>query len=486
MDAFILLTYVAVILMLGVLCNIIAKALRIPPSLILLLLGIFLGSTSYEGKPLIELDPMFVIGLGTLAMVMLIFDSASRFKLKEMHQAAVPALKLIDDFLSLTVLFLTPLTAWLFFGGINLMSILFAVLFSVLMIETDLGSVLALFKEFSRDKARRVLSFLEAEAEFNTAVITILPFIVLTFINDLNFGANNEPLEIMSQLPVLFYQLAIGVGVGLVLGLVLLKLMRKKYSMQLSPIALVTITIIAFLFTERIGGNGALAVATMGFLFGNIYVTGKPQLEEFSTMLTNAVEILMFVMAGIIIKLPLTGEFITKSMLLFLVLVVIRMIAVHISLKKEDYTHKEKMFIAFNMPKGFAVIVVAVVLSAYDHPQFITIILQLAIAFTVYSLLLSTILDLHFRKFMEYIIPSAPQSPSSRAIGIPVIAPRDETVKEQAKPTPTKSKKLKAKRKAVQKKRAVPAKRKKKPANPAKSNQRKKNKKKISINKKKR
>jgi len=469
MDPFILLTYVAAILMLGVLCSIISKALRIPSSLILLLLGIFLGSASYEGKPLIELDPMFIIGLGTLAMVMLVFDSASRFKLKEMNHAAVPALKLIDDFLLLTVLFLTPLTALLFFGGINLMSILFAVLFSVLMIETDLGSVLVLFKEFARDKARHLLSFLEAEAEFNTAVVTILPFIVLTFINDLNFGARNEPLEIMSHLPVLFYQLAIGVGVGLVLGLILLKLMRKKYSMQLSPIALVTITLVAFLFTERIGGNGVLAVATMGFLFGNIYVTGKPQLEEFSTMLTNAVEILMFVMAGIIIKLPLTGEFITKSMLLFLALMIIRMVAVHISLKKEDYTPREKMFIAFNMPKGFAVIVVAVVLAAYDHPKFITTILQLMIAFAVYSLLLSTILDLHFRRFMEYIIPSAPPSPSSRKIGIPVLIPKDEKINEQLKPRVQKRNRLKVKgkKKVMPKKRAAPAKKKKRQAKSA-------------------
>jgi NhaP-type Na+/H+ and K+/H+ antiporter len=350
-------------------------------------------------------------------MVMLVFDSASRFKLKEMHHMAVPALKLIDDFLSLSVLFLTPLTALLFFGGINLMSILFALLFSVLIVETDLGSVLMFFKEFAKEKARRVLSFLEAEAELNTAVVTILPFIVLTFINDIDFGARNEPLEILTQLPVLFYQLAIGVGVGLVLGLVLLKLMRKKYSMQLSPIALVTITLMAFLLTERIGGNGVLAVATMGFLFGNIYVTGKPQLEEFSSMLTSAVEILIFVIAGIIVKMPLSAEFITKSMLLFAALVAIRTVAVHISLKKEDYTRREKTFIALNMPKGFAMIVVAVVLAAYEHPPFITTILHLMIAFAVYSLLLSTILDLHFKSFMEFIIPEAPPSPSSRIAG---------------------------------------------------------------------
>lgn len=473
MDPFILLTYVAVILMLGVLCNIIAKAVRIPSSLILLLLGIFLGSASYEGKPLIELDQMFIIGIGTLAMVMLVFDSASRFKLKEMNRAAAPALKLIDDFLSLTVLLLTPITALLFFGGINLMSILFALLFSVLMIETDLGSVLVLFKEFAREKARHLLSFLEAEAEFNTAVVTILPFVVLTFINDLNFSARNEPLEIMSQLPVLFYQLAIGVGVGLVLGLVLLKLMRRKYSMQLSPIALVTIALIAFLFTENIGGNGVLAVATMGFLFGNIYVMGKPQLEEFSAMLTNAVEILLFAMAGIIIKVPLTAAFITKSLLLFFVLVVIRMVAVHISLKKECYSAREKAFIALNMPKGFAIVVVAVVLAAYEHPPFITTVLQLVIAFAVYSLLLSTVLDLHFSRFMECIIPAAPPSPASRAIGAPILAPKDATANEQANPTPRRSRKpgnrkskgkAKGKKKIAQKRMAVAAKKSKRPA----------------------
>ena len=70
MDPILSLAYIAVVLMVGVLCTFIAKELKLPYNLILILLGLFLGSLFYSGSPFVSLDKGLVLGVGTLALVL--------------------------------------------------------------------------------------------------------------------------------------------------------------------------------------------------------------------------------------------------------------------------------------------------------------------------------------------------------------------------------------------------------------------------------
>jgi NhaP-type Na+/H+ or K+/H+ antiporter len=219
-------------------------------------------------------------------------------------------------------------------------------------------------------------------------------------ISDIDLGSTNAFWAFVDKIPLFIYQLMLGVGVGIIVGLILLKYMRKNYSHQFSPVAVITATLIAYLFAEQMNGNGVLAVAVMSFMFGNVYVKGKPQLEEFSGMLTNALEILVFVLLGIVIKVPLSLVFIIKSLLLFVILIAVRAIAVNISLRKDDYSAKEKLFISLNMPKGIALAAPALLLSTYPYYS-LYVTLQLVVMFIIYSMLLSFIIDFYAKKMLS-------------------------------------------------------------------------------------
>ena len=149
---------------------------------------------------------------------------------------------------------------------------------------------------------------------------------------------------------------------------------------------------------ENLGGNGVLAVTSAGLFFGNIYVKHKVQLEEFSLLFSTFLEILVFVLVGLLISVPLTIDFFVKTGGLFLIYLFIRFITTEISFRKEDFNLKEKIFIALNAPKGIAVAVVVATLFIYSVPETVAFIpgiktmLDVSLIFMIYSILISSII----------------------------------------------------------------------------------------------
>ena len=82
MEAVLYLTYIAIILLLGIICTIISNKIKIPNILLLIIVGMILSKFSYNGQVLIAFPSVFLTSIGILALVMIIFDSASRFKLR--------------------------------------------------------------------------------------------------------------------------------------------------------------------------------------------------------------------------------------------------------------------------------------------------------------------------------------------------------------------------------------------------------------------
>jgi NhaP-type Na+/H+ or K+/H+ antiporter len=469
MDPLIVLTYIAIVLMIGVLASIVAKILKIPYPLLLIVLGMILGATTFQGSPLIAIDETFTMGIGVLALVMLAFDSSSRLKFKEHTGEAISSMKIIRYFLLLSIVIMTFFTAALIFGQISLVSVVFSLLFAIMAVETDLGSVLMMFKEYAKEKADRIMFVLETEANLNTPVVIVLPFLVLELIASLNFNSESMNMLLLSNLPRFFFLLVMSVGVGLIVGLILLKFMKDRYSPQFSPVAIIGAILVAYLLSANLGGDGILAVATMGLIFGNVYVKGKEQLEEFSIMLSRAIEIIIFVMVGLVIKVPFTTDFILRSLFLFAVLILIRIVAVSTVLKQ--YTSAEKIFISLNMTKGITIATVVLVLSTFHYTD-ITAILQLMVMFMIYSFLTSLIVDLNARKLLGHHIEKA-STQIKRELGIGSEFSMQPATDVQAKPRKksASAKRPKTKSRSTRKAPAKKTKPVKKPARPAKKKQ---------------
>ena len=413
MDALLVLTNIAVILLLGILCSLLSKKLRISNVLFLVLLGIILGRISYNQQPLFIFDSSFLVGIGALALVMIVFDGASRFRFNELDTFSLSSFKIIGYFLLFSIILLTFFTTFLFFYELTVINILFAIMFAVIVVETDPGSVFTMLREHISEKTKKALDVLEIEAIMNTPVVLVISFVLLDLIKNLMQGQGDFFSSFIAEVPVLLAQIIVGIGAGMVVGLIVFKTMQKAYSHQFSPVAIITSALLSYILAENLNGNGVLAVATLGLLFGNIYVKEKVQLQEFSYMLSNALEILVFVLVGLMIKVPLTKEFIVNSLFLFALLVLARLGAVFVTLKKEDYSFRGKLFMSLVMPKGIAVAVIAFTFSLSSYSQ-MGVILNLLLAIIIYSLVLATIMEKLSGLFLGKIPPKTEETSVSK------------------------------------------------------------------------
>lgn len=380
MDALIFLTYLAVLLLTGLFCTFLARKIKTPNILLLLIAGIILGNISYKGAPLISFPTIFLTSIGILALVMIIFDSASRFKLKKFDKLSMQTLKLAVVFLILNLIFLTIFVRLTF----KLESLFLVLLFSALMSGTDPAAILTMIKS----SANKVFELLRIESLINTPLVVLLPFIILDFMRTVE----KELIlaKFIEQILPFLQQFVVGIGAGVLVGIIMLKFMKREYSHVLSPLVMITAALITYILAENLKGNGVLAVTAMGLLFGNVYIKQKFQLQDFSAIFSNSLEILVFILIGLVINIPFSLIFFLLSFMLFIAYLAIRYVAIEFSLKDLKLTTKEKMFLTFNAQKGIAVAVVAFTLSTFNI-QGIEFILNLILTFMLYSIIVSTI-----------------------------------------------------------------------------------------------
>jgi len=403
METLLILTHLTIVLLFGIIFTLISRRLKVPHILMLLFAGIFLGSLSYGGEPLIHFPAIFVDSVGVLALVLVVFDGASRFKWKEFDSLTLLASKMTLTFLVLNIVFLTIFTTIIF----NIENVFLALIFAALMSGTSADAVLLMFKE----KGNKITNLLEVESLINTPITVLLPFIIIGVVQKIGIGGL-EYSEFIQQFLAIIQQFVIGIGAGVMMGLIVFKIMKRYYSHRLSPILLITSTLLTYILAENLSGNGVLAVTILGLFFGNLYVKKKQLLFEFSSTFGNSLMILVFVLVGIRIPLPLNDfTFIASSLILFLFYVAIRSMSIYVSTTRENITIREKIFLTLNVPKGIAVAVIVFSLGSYifNTDGFLKdaafsqlpgaeLILNLALMFMIYSLILSTIAN-HFSKF---------------------------------------------------------------------------------------
>ncbi len=399
MESLVFLTYIAVILLFGIILTVISRKLKIPNILLLIVIGIIFGNIRHNGSPLMSFPEIFLTSMGTLALVMIIFESSSRFNFKEFDTFSIKALKLSLIFLLLNLIILTPAAKWVF----NISSFFIAAIFAALMSGTDPMAVMIMLK----GSKAKVVKMIEIESIINTPIIVLIPFIIIDFMK--NVDINLVFSGFIDQIAPFLQQIVSGIGAGILIGIIVLRMMRKYYSETLSPLALITAALLTYILAENLGGNGVLAVTVMGLIFGSFYVKEKVQLREFSSLFANSLEILVFVLIGMIIKLPFTADFFIRSFSLFLVLIIIRFISIQITFRAKEFNLKEKIFMALNAQKGIAVAVIAFMLFAgYSSEtsflyglQGISEILNLTLVFMLYSILISTITVRLSKYFIE-------------------------------------------------------------------------------------
>ena len=391
-DALSILTAIAVVLLIGVFFSILAKRLKLPEILILIVVGIVLGFFTYKGSPLIQFPTTFLTSVSLLALALIVFDSSSKLRLKELDNLSIKALKFVA-ILTLLSLVVFTIASKLLLG----IPIILALLFVTITLGTSPDIVLSLLQ----DTKSKVMGFLKLESVFNTPLNVLLPFVII------DFTQGQSQLSGVVELIVPFLtKFVVGIGAGIFVGVILFKIMQKRYSPLYSPLAVVIASLLAYVLAENLHGNGVLAVITLGIFFGNVSVKEKLEVLSVESVLTKAFFIFVFILLGLTIKLPLTAEFFTRSLILFLAYLIVRYIAVVLSFKKEKLSAKEMIFLTLNAPKGISTAAVVFLLAIYNTPGTIyyipgiSIVLDVTLAFILYSIIVSTIVCSFKDKFI--------------------------------------------------------------------------------------
>lgn len=408
MDALTVISGLTAILLLGLLVSLFSKHYRMPNILLLILLGFLLGKITIDGNPVFVFDELLLVGVAILSLVVIVFSGTSNFKLEVVDDSSSSVLRLVGLFLFFNLTVLTFSTHLLFFNGITAQTIMFSAIFSTIMSGTDAATVLSMFK----DKSNKVLDFLKLEAIFNTPFTVIVPFVLLELINAFTYGDNSLTSTLANQTGPFLLSILAGLGSGVLVSIIVLRLMRKFYNATLSPTALLTAALLSYVLAENLSGDGIIAVATLGISFANITVKRKESLQEFNFMLSGILEILVFVMVGLIININIEPTFLLKGLILFFIGLVLRFITIQVSSEPKQFTNRERWFMILNMPKGLAVAVVILTLGVsvinaepYISNEFLrnslSQMLDLTVIVMLYSLILSSIISVFSKKFIR-------------------------------------------------------------------------------------
>jgi len=394
MEALTIITSISVLLLVGIIGSIIAGKLKLPDVLILILLGVAAGFVKYDGRPLVEFPALFLATISILAMALIVFDSAARLRLRELDVHAFKSLKLVFIF-SVLVIICFSVMAYVILG----ISFWLAVLLAVMLIGTSPEVVLPMLSEYKG----AALCILKFESLFNTPLTMVLPFVVLDFMRGAPSGAAQEFIGMISPF---LTKLIVGIGAGVFVGLILFKLTQKKYSPIYSPLAVIVGAMITYVLSENLGGDGVLAVTTLGVFFSNVALKEKISLLSIESILTKALFIFVFILVGMTIRIPVNIDFFIRAIGLLIAYILIRFIAVTLCFQGPEHTFKSNLFMALVCPKGISTSTLVFLFAIYNVPGTsyfipgVSIILDFVLIFILLSILLSSLVAWQYKRFI--------------------------------------------------------------------------------------
>lgn len=387
MEPLFVLLAIGSIFFLGLLSSILSNKIQIPNMLLLILVGIFLSNLPIFSERWTAFDDLALISIiSTIALILIVFAYTSRFRVKDFDSLSAEAGLITLSSVIFTLIAVTFIAHFL----LNL-DIVLSLIFASSLVGTDPSAV----AQFLPNIKNKSLKLLFVESIINSPVTVVLPILFFDFIK---FKIATG--ELLTNFFTSFLsQIVTGIGAGFVVGLIFFKFMRKSYSSNLSPLALMTAALLSYGLAEFLSGNGVFAVTTLGLFYGSVSLKNKFVLSQYSRVLSEILEIFVFVVIGFLFNLGCINlSFLLDLIILFSVYLLSRWFAVRLALKGSTYSKLEKAFITFLCPKGVVTVVIILTIALSNYfPEKVT---NLLIAFVVISQLFSTLFAKFFVKKM--------------------------------------------------------------------------------------
>lgn len=342
----------ALVLLVGVVAQLIAKRVELPAILFLLGFGIALGP---YGLGWIQ-PTMFGEGLRavvSISVAVIVFQGAMAIDLRHLSHTSRSVLSLVSVG-ALTTLGLAAVAVHYLVGYPWLIALLFGAIVCVTG-PTVIGPILARLP-----LPRRLKTVLEAESVLVDAIGVLLTAAVFSYITGSTGGAFGGLVQLGTNL-------AIGVGLGLGMGGGLALVLRREHTWPSQHVRLLVLAValLCYALAESLAHeSGIAAVATAGLVFGSVKIPYEETIKQFKGDLVQIALSLVFVLLAASVDLSRFRHFGWGELAVVLLLMfVVRPIAVGLATLGSAMSWREKAFVAWMGPRGVVATAMASLMS---------------------------------------------------------------------------------------------------------------------------
>jgi len=337
----------------GILVALGASKIGIPSLVAFLGLGMLLGS---EGIGNIAFnDAHLARTVGVIGLATILFEGGLSTSWRRLREVVVPATMLSTVGVAITAL-LTGVGAYFLFD----LPWVSALLLGAVVSSTDAAAVFATLR-YTQIR-RKLARTLEAESGGNDPMAIALTIGLIAWIQQPTYDLSDLGL-------LLIQQIGLGLLVGVVFGAVAMWVFaRLPHSVgSFAPVASLATLALTFGAAAQIGGSGFLAVYLVGLAIGSTPSRYRNQLVMFHEGLAFLAQVTMFVVLGLLV-LPhkLMAVAVPSLVLAILLVIIVRPIAVYISVFFSDFSVRERGLLGWAGLRGALPIVLGTfVLSAH-------------------------------------------------------------------------------------------------------------------------
>lgn len=339
----------SVLLFISIISSKTSFRIGIPTLILFLIIGMLAGSDGPGG--IYFNDPEIAQLLGVIALTFILFSGGLDTKWESIKPIIRNGIAL-----STVGVLLTAGLVGLFACYVLGFKLYEGLLLGAIVSSTDAAAVFSILRSRNFGLKGRIRPLLELESGSNDPMAYFLTISLIFLIQQ----PDASPWQLV---PKFFIDMFLGVACGYVSGKGMIFILNK---IQLNidglyPVLVLSLVFFTFSFTERIGGNGFLAVYISALLLGNSNFIHKKSLMRFYDGQAWLMQIVMFLTLGLLVFpkqiVPIMGEGFMISAFLILVA---RPIAVLTSLSfATDMNFRKKLFISWVGLRGAAPIVFA-------------------------------------------------------------------------------------------------------------------------------
>ncbi len=339
----------AVLIFASIMASTLSARLGVPLLLLFLIVGMLAGEQGILGIEFSQYGLANFVGQAALACILL--DGGLRTSFKSFRVGLKPAITLATWGVLVTVLVLGVFVTWLLDVDWR-----FGLLMAAIVGSTDAAAVFSLLRNGGVKLNDRVQATLELESGANDPLAILL----VTGLIALNVDPAGQTA--FGFLVLLFQQLSFGLGMGLLFGYLLSRLLPKIHLAEgMYAILILSAGLAVFAATNLVGGSGFLAVYLTGVLIGNHKVRSTEHVMRVMDSFAWLSQAVLFVVLGLLVTPSnvLNVWYYSVAIAVFMIFVA-RPIAVYTSVKPFKFKDREIGFISWVGLRGAVPITLAI------------------------------------------------------------------------------------------------------------------------------